>query len=380
MKVLIDATGITRQKTGVGNYAKNLIDALTHLPGHSMQLFLLAQDDDAEMDFAQSANVTMLWVRARWFRILPLRFVLEQCVLPFLLLRYRIDVLHSLHYAFPLFSFRAKRVVTFHDMTFLTMPEVHERIKVLYFRFFMRASARIPEGMIFISRSALADFTAQLGPPRGDAFVIPHGKGSGFYPGLSLDRLESIRAQYGIACRYLLYVGTIEPRKNLARLVRAFHAIAAGDSEIQLVLAGKMGWMAAELNREIELLQLGSRVVFTGFIPEEEKPILIAGCVLFLYPSLYEGFGLPALEAIACGTPTVTSNLSSLPEVVGDAALLVDPYDPAAIASAMQELLANAALREELKRRGPIQAARFTWEHTAELTAEAYRSLRTGAR
>ena len=379
MKILIDATGITRQKSGVGNYARNLIDALTHLPGGSMQIFILAQDDDAEMNFGRSSDVTMLWVRARWFRILPLRFVLEQFVLPILLLRYRIDVLHSLHYAFPLFSFGVKRVVTFHDMTFLTMPEVHERIKVFYFRFFIRASAWVPDGMIFISRSALADFTAQLGPPRGSTFVIPHGKGSGFHPGLNLDRLEAIRAQYGIARRYILFVGMIEPRKNLPRLVRAFSSIAAGDLEIQLVLAGKMGWMADELNHEIEVLRLGSRVVFTGFIAEDEKPILIAGCVLFVYPSLYEGFGLPALEAIACGTPTVTSNLSSLPEVVGDAALLVDPYDPAAIASAMQEALSSEPLREELKRRGPIQAAQFTWEHTAELTAEAYRSLSNGA-
>jgi glycosyltransferase involved in cell wall biosynthesis len=133
--------------------------------------------------------------------------------------------------------------------------------------------------------------------------------------------------------------------------------------------------MADELTREIERLKLSSRVVFTGFIPEAVKPVLLAACTLFVYPSLYEGFGLPALEAIACGTPTVTSDLSALPEVVGDAALLVDPHRPEALAAAMQALLSSRSLREELKRRGPIQAAKFTWEHTAELTANAYRSV-----
>jgi glycosyltransferase involved in cell wall biosynthesis len=359
----------------VGNYAKNLIDALARTEGDPLELFILAQDDDAEMDFGQYPNVNMLWVPARWFRILPLRFMLEQLGLPFLLLRHRINVLHSLHYAFPLVSFAAKRVVTFHDMTFFTMPEVHERIKVLYFRFFMRASAHLPDGVIFVSHSALADFTARLGIARGGTFVIPHGKSASFHPEISLGDLEDIRGRYGIRGRFILYVGTIEPRKNLPRLIKAFSSIAVTDPEIQLVLAGKIGWMADELTREIERLKLSSRVVFTGFIPEAVKPVLLAACTLFVYPSLYEGFGLPALEAIACGTPTVTSDLSALPEVVGDAALLVDPHRPEALAAAMQALLSSPSLREELKRRGPIQAAKFTWEHTAELTANAYRSV-----
>ena len=255
------------------------------------------------------------------------------------------------------------------------MPEMHERLKVFYFRFFMRAASWLPEAIVFISRSVFSDFTVGLGDPRGRTFVIPHGKGLAFHPGISLDNLATIREQYGIRERFILYIGTIEPRKNLPRLIRAFSSIVAIEPDIQLVIAGKMGWLADELERELEQLELGSRVIFTGFITEAEKPVLLAGCLFFIYPSLYEGFGLPALEAIACGTPTVTSNLSSLPEVVGDAALLVDPLRTDALASAMQQLLSNSSLREELRRRGPIQAAAFTWERTAELTANAYRSV-----
>ena len=375
MNILIDATGIPVDKAGVGVYARNLLDQLTRQPG-DLRFFLLAQDDDPEMDLSARPGVTMIWVPARLFRILPLRFLLEQLYLPLALLRRRIDVVHSLHYAFPLVSFGTRRVVTFHDMTFFTMPEVHRRIKIVYFRFFMRQSVRRVDRMIFISRSALADCTALLGPVRGIATVIPHGKSEEFRPDPAPERLEAVRTKYGIPGRFVLYVGTLEPRKNLPRLVEAFAATAARDPAIQLVLAGKMGWMADELQATIARLGLGPRVVFPGFILEEEKPVLLAACEVFVYPSLYEGFGLPALEALACGAPTITSDTSSLPEVVGDAALLIDPTSTASLQRALERVLTDPALAGSLRAAGPVQAARFRWELTAERTAEVYRSCR----
>jgi glycosyltransferase involved in cell wall biosynthesis len=373
MKILIDATGITREKAGVGVYAKNLLSHLTAFPS-DMEIFILAQDDDPEMDFSGRSGVTMIHVPARWFRILPLRLLLEQFYLPALLHRRSIDVVHSLHYAFPLVTFGSRRVVTFHDMTFFTMPEVHERAKVVYFRFFMWAMGRLADHSIFISRSALEDYRERLGKERGASSVVPHGKGEMFRPEPPFDEI-ALRERYALRGPFALYLGTIEPRKNLPRLVEAFGSIALKYPALQLVLAGKKGWMFEELEQTIRRLRLTNRVHFTGFVAEEDKPALLASCALFIYPSLYEGFGLPALEAIACGAPTITSNTSSLPEVVGDAALLVDPTSVESLGQAMEAVLSNPALREELKRKGPVQAKLFTWEKTAAATVDIYRSL-----
>ncbi|ADV85014.1 glycosyltransferase family 4 protein [Terriglobus saanensis] len=376
MKILIDATGVQKEKAGVGVYAKNLLDHLTCNAG-DLEFFILAQDDDRELDFGGRPQITMLWVPARFFRVLALRFLLEQIYLPFLLLKLKIQVVHSLHYAFPLITFGTRRVVTFHDMTFFTMPEVHERIKIIYFRTFMRASIRMVDQMIFVSRSALEDCTVLLGLPHGHASVIPHGKGEEFRSDYPASRLRAVREKYGLKERFVLYIGTIEPRKNLSRLVEAFAGIARLDSEIQLVIAGKMGWKAEGLFARIEQLELASGIVFTGFIAEEDKAPLLAACTVFVYPSLYEGFGLPALEALACGAPTITSNTSSLPEVVGKAALLVDPTSIEDLQAALERVLSSADLQGELRQAGPERASHFTWEKTASLTAQVYRSRKS---
>ncbi len=375
MKVLIDATGVTnKEKAGVGVYAKNLLDHLTRADT-TFEWFILAQDDDPELDLSRHPNVTMLWVPARVFRILPFRLLLEQMYLPFLLKRRGIEVIHSLHYAFPLLRFGTRQVVTFHDMTFFNMPEVHERLKVLYFRFFMRAGVRSADRIIFVSHSAQADCIARLGKPRGQTSVIPHGKNEAFRPGISLAGLDHLQEKYGLPKRFVLYIGTVEPRKNLPRLIEAFASIAAENPDLHLVIAGKKGWMTESLFATIKKFDLTSRIVFTGFIAEAEKPLFLAACTLFVYPSLYEGFGLPALEAIACGAPTITSNTSALPEVVGDAAILIDPANTAALAEAMQSVLLDPVLRKDLQTRGPLQAAQFTWEKAATLSADVYRSL-----
>jgi glycosyltransferase involved in cell wall biosynthesis len=386
-KILIDATGVTREKAGVGVYARNLIHNLTQTQtltqteqgaGEMFQLFILAQDDDRELDFGGHAGVEMVWVPARVFRRLLPRFLLEQIYLPYLLRRLGIDVLHSLHYAFPLMATGTRRVVTIHDMTFFNMPDVHERRKAIYFRFFMRAARHFGVDLIFISRSAQEDFVARLGSPRGRGSVIPHGRDESFTAPTDRSAGEGVRAKYGLPERFVLYIGTIEPRKNLERLVRAFAAIAAEDGDVDLVLVGKMGWMMDGLPSTIEGLDLTSRVIFTGFIPEAEKPLMLGACEVFVYPSLYEGFGLPALEALACGAPTITSNTSSLPEVVGDAAMLIDPTKVEELTLAMRTMLASASLRDEYRRKGLEQARRFSWQRTAAMTAEVYLSSRAG--
>jgi glycosyltransferase involved in cell wall biosynthesis len=373
MNVLIDATGIARKKAGVGIYAKNLIEELIRIHPRP-QIFVLVQDDDSELSFSDS-DTAMIRVPSKLFRKLPLRFLLEQIIIPLLVVRYRIDVVHSLHYSFPLLRLRAKRVVTLHDMTFFTMPEVHKLFKIKYFRFFIRAAVRFADKIIFVSDSARQDCRNLLGPLHGSSSVIHLGKSGAFHPGLDPLEVERVSSSYGLGSNFVLYVGTIEPRKNLAALISAFASICQQHPGLVLAIAGMKGWMCDDLPELISRLNLESRVIFTGFVPEAEKPFLIAGAKVFAYPSLYEGFGIPVLEALACGVPTLTSNLSSLPEVAGDAALLVNPHSIEDIASGLNRLLSDELLRERLRRESLIQAAKFTWVKTATETLRAYREV-----
>lgn len=378
MNLLIDATAVTKHKAGVGVYAKNLIHELTALHA-DLHLFLLAQDDDPDMDYGALPNVTMLWVPSGLFRKLPLRFLLEQVGIPFLLLKHRIDVVHSLHYSFPLVRPRGRQVVTFHDTTFIDMPEVHEKIKVLYFGFFMNAAVRMADSVIFVSYSAQRDCNARLGPPRGLSTVIHHGKSEAFRPDLDPELLRRIKQKYGLRQDFILFIGTIEPRKNLPQLVTAFQSLAKAHPNLVLVIAGKKGWMYDSLFETIRRLKMESRVIFTGFLPEEDKPFLLSAATVFVYPSLYEGFGIPVLEALACGVPTVTSNTSSLPEVAGKAAIMIDPQNAAEIADALERLLSDSDLRSRLIEEAAHQAAKFNWKKTASETLNAYTSI-VGAR
>jgi glycosyltransferase involved in cell wall biosynthesis len=373
MRVLIDATGVTRKKAGVGVYGKNLIDRL--VATGQMELFLVVQDDDPDLDYSGVPHVTVLRVSSRFLRKVALRLLFEQTVLPLLVRRHRVDVVHSLHYSFPLFRFGAKSVVTIHDMTSLLMPDMHIGIKMRYYRFFIRRARRWSDALIFVSRSAQEDFLARFGPPRGLSTVVYHGKSPVFHPRHDQAAIATVRAAYGLPARYILYVGTIEPRKNLNRLVQAFATLASTYPEESLVIAGMMGWKQDHLFGLIRDLGLEDRVFFPGFVAEEDKALLIAGSNLFVYPSIYEGFGLPVLEALASGIPTVTSNLSSLPEVAGEAALLVDPKDTGALAGAMASIFDDLVLADTLRCEGPKQAAKFTWEHTADQTAAIYRAL-----
>lgn len=376
MKVLIDATGVTRKKAGVGVYAKSLIDRLA--ASAEAELYLLVQDDDPDFAYPDQRNVTTLRVPSRFFRVVPLRLLFEQTWLPLLLRRHHIDVVHSLHYSFPLLRpGKAKSLVTIHDMTSFSMPEVHIALKKLYYRLFIRLSRTYADGLIFISRSARADYLRLLGEHRGVSEVIHHGKDPDFRPlePQQQEALTAVRSHYGIPPHYLLYVGTIEPRKNLERLIEAFAIIAPRFPDTTLVLAGMMGWKQEHLPARIRELGLEARILLPGFVTEKEKALLIAGCSLFLYPSLYEGFGLPILEALASGVPTITSETSALPEVAGDASILVDPLNVAALAEATERVLSSAELQRALAEAGPVQAGKFTWERTAAETERLYRRV-----
>ncbi|GIV97635.1 MAG: glycosyl transferase family 1 [Herpetosiphonaceae bacterium] len=261
-----------------------------------------------------------------------------------------------------------RSVVTIHDLGYLYFPEAHPAAQRLYLRISTRWSAFASSHIIADSQATRNDLIRYCGTPSGKITVVPLGVSPRFAPRPEEEYLAVAR-HYGLEPPYLLYVGTIQPRKNLVRLIEAYAQALRQRRDLPvLALGGKRGWLTESIERRAEELNIAGRVRFLGYVDDQHLPALLSGALAFLLPSLYEGFGLPALEAMACGTPVLASSTSSLPEVVGDAALLVDPTDPAAIAEAILRLCGDTGLRAELAARGIERARLFSWRRTAHET------------
>ena len=269
-----------------------------------------------------------------------------------------------------------RAILTVHDVSCLVNPAWFRWGHALYYRAMISRSARRAEAIIADSKATASDLEQRLGLERARIRVVPLGVDAIFRPapGEAVDR---VRSRYALPDRFLLFLGTLEPRKNLARLVEAF-TLAARQIPHYLVLAGRPGWKCAALRRAIAMSDAASRIVMPGFIPRDDLPALLTAAEGFVWPSLYEGFGLPPLEAMACGTPVLTSNAASMPEAAGDAAIMVDPQNIPEIAESIKALVTDASLRAALREKGLKRAGMFTWQRTAELTAEVYRSVWAG--
>jgi glycosyltransferase involved in cell wall biosynthesis len=263
--------------------------------------------------------------------------------------------------------------VTIHDLGYLHFPRSHPWPQRLYLDLSTRWNARAATHLLADSEATRADLVTRYGVSAKKITVAYPGTDESLGPVYDVDAIQAAKARHAISGNYLLYLGTLQPRKNLHRLVEAFAKFVTrhSPSGIQLVLAGKRGWLYDDLFRHVHRLGLDERVRFPGYIAEEEKATLLSGALVCVFPSLYEGFGLPVLEAQACGCPVITSTTSSLPEVAGGGALLVDPEDTAAIASAMQRITTEPELCAELIERGFANASRFSWESCAKTVLKA---------
>jgi glycosyltransferase involved in cell wall biosynthesis len=261
-----------------------------------------------------------------------------------------------------------RTLVTIHDLGYLSFPRTHPWQQRLYLELSSRWNAHAAAHVLTDSRATKADLLTHYGIAPEKVTVAYPGTEKSLSPVHDADIVKGTKGRYDISGDYFLYLGTLQPRKNLRRLVEAFAHVAVhhASGPIQLVLAGKRGWLCKELFELIEQRGLEQQVRLPGYVAQEDKATLLSGAIAFVFPSLHEGFGLPVLEAQACGCPVITSNTSSLPEVAGDAALLVDPRDSAAIAEAMQHLAGNQRLRSELVERGFANVARFSWRRCAE--------------
>jgi glycosyltransferase involved in cell wall biosynthesis len=265
-----------------------------------------------------------------------------------------------------------RNVITVCDMTPLLFPGSHGRMNVWHHRFVLPVILRRADRVITISDCSKRDIVRLCGIPEEKVVVTPLAADPAFRPDPEGTAGSAVT---GLPRPYILNVGTLEPRKNLEGLLRAFGAAKREGLPHTLVVTGARGWGRSRLAAIVEELRLEESVVFTGFVDDHDLPHLYAGADFFVYPSLYEGFGLPPLEAMACGTPVITSNVSSLPEVTGEAALLVDPRSVTDLAAAMVRLAGDASLRETLRERGLARARLFSWERTAAETLTVYRGV-----
>ncbi|HUT61565.1 MAG TPA: glycosyltransferase family 1 protein [Phycisphaerae bacterium] len=269
---------------------------------------------------------------------------------------------------------RARTVVTVHDVFAWSIPGHSTRADTLIYRHWLPRVLPRVDAVITVSQASKADIVRHLGVPADKVHVTYEGVGHS-YTRASVEQVSKVRAEYGLPDGYLLFVGSVEERKNLSRLLQACAQLWATGERRPLVVVGARRWKYSQILQTVQDLDLESRVHFPGHVPEADLPALYSGADLFIFPSLYEGFGLPPLEAMACGTPVVCSNAASLPEVVGDAAITVDPYDVEALADAMHRVLSDPDLAHDLRRRGLERAAGFTWEQTARKTVEVYREV-----
>jgi glycosyltransferase involved in cell wall biosynthesis len=303
----------------------------------------------------------------------PVRVVWEQVVQPWTLGRIGADLVHGPAFVGPVLA-PCPAVVTIHDLSFLRFPALFRPANRLYLTVLTRLSARRARRLIAVSAETASEATRLLGVPAERIDVVYHGVDPIFRP-LPAGEVAAFRQRRGLPERFVLFVGTLEPRKNLVRLVEAFARICGGTDgrkRASLVLAGGKGWLYDELFARVEALGLEEQVVFPGYVAGDELPLWYNAATVLAYPSLYEGFGLPVLEAQACGTPVLTSNVSSLPEAAGGAALMVDPYDVEALAAGLHRLLVDESLRHELRERGLAHAGQFSWPRTAEETVRVY--------
>jgi glycosyltransferase involved in cell wall biosynthesis len=291
------------------------------------------------------------------------------------------DLLFVPAHVLPLIHGR-RSVVTVHDLGFRVYPDAHPARDRRYLAWSTAWNARRSTAVVADSRATRSDLIRAYGVAESKVHVVYLGRDESLAPVRDPRVLEAARVRYGIGPRYLLYVGTLQPRKNLGRAVEAYARLAAAPAMhgVQLVLAGKRGWLYAELFAQVERLGLEGKVLFPGYVEEADLAALYSGALGYVYPSLYEGFGIPVLEAQACGVPIMTSNNSSLPEVAGDAALLVDPTDVDAIADAMLRLATDEALRAALVERGFANVKRFSWEKCAQETLAVLEAVAEGER
>ncbi|HYJ86715.1 MAG TPA: glycosyltransferase family 1 protein [Pyrinomonadaceae bacterium] len=366
MRIAIDAHSVGTDLGGNESYAANLIEALAEIDSVN-DYTLYVTTDKAVARFRNK------WPNFRVRTTLPHTPLIRiPLTLSAELRSHPVDVLH-VQFTSPPFA-PCPVVVSIHDLSFEHLPETFNRRSRAQLRFTVRRSARRAARVLALSEHARHDIISTYKIAPDLVIAIPLAAAAHFHPVEDKNELQRVRQTYGINGDYILSVGSIQPRKNLTRLLSAYESLRRTrpkESLPQLVLVGKLGWLYRETLKTIE--EFGTGVIVTGYVPETDLPALYSGALCFVYPSFFEGFGLPPLEAMKCGTAVIAGDRTSLPEVVGDAGLLVNPFDIEAIASAISTLVDDSGLRSRLRIKSLNRARIFDWRETARRTLEVYK-------
>jgi glycosyltransferase involved in cell wall biosynthesis len=367
VRVSLDATAIPARPVGAGRYVLELATALTRRDDVDLSL-VTRRGDGARWRAIGKADVVEVAPSSR-----PVRLAWEQVALPRVLREAGVDVHHAPHYTMPGRA-RVPKVVTVHDMTFFDHPEWHERTKGPFFRRAIRVAAKRADALVCVSAVTADRLRVRL-DPQAPVHVIPHGVDrSRFRPDAAGGDAAALDA-LGVRPPYVAFLGTLEPRKDVPALVGAFDRIAATHTELTLLIAGLDGWGAKDVTDAIARAAHGARIRRVGYVPDDAVPALLRQAAAVAYPSLDEGFGLPALEALACGAALVTTEDTAMAEVTGDAAVLIPPGDSDALGDALAALVAGGPDVDRLRTGGPEVASHYTWERSAAAHAEVYRSV-----
>ena len=366
MRIAID--GRKLRDYGIGTYVRNLLRQLGRQDAaNDYVVFCRASDCDAIEELGPRFRAVVEPAGPY--------SVAEQFALPMDLRREGVELFHAPHYVLPPLT-PCRAVVTIHDCIHLRFPQyLPSRLGYAYARAQMWAATHQAARVITVSEASKRDILHYFRVPESKIDVIYNAIDDRFWEGPTADEMMLVRERYRLTDPFVLYAGNIKPHKNLERLIEAFHLMRHDHPElshVQLLIIGDEISKYAALRRAVHRHKLHKHVRFFGFVSDQALAALYRLADAFVFPSLYEGFGLPPLEAMASGTPVITSNASSLPEVVGDAAILIDPYDPAAIADAMRRVLTSPALREDLRRRGLARAREFSWERSIARVREIY--------
>jgi len=370
MRIALDGIPLNQELTGVGHYTLELARALANgSPADEVEIVSPLSFIPAPVDGSPNGSPPNLqFVRANvgvitrhWWTIGLPRYVRKRAF----------DLFHGTNFEVPVWK-KCPTVLTIHDLSLLLWPKVHEKARVRRARRRLPLMARAATMIITPGESVRAEVCEHLKIPPAKVVAIPEAPRSVFRRMAQGETLAA-RKRLGIADDFLLYVGTIEPRKNLLRLLQAFKDIAPERAgTLQLVLAGKKGWLTQDVFDFVQRSGMSQAIKFTGYLDDEELCALYSSCRAFVYPSLYEGFGLPPLEAMACGAPVIASRIPSIEAVTGPAAWLVDPENVSELASSMRDLIGDRTRQRELSLAGLKRAGEFSWAETARLTHEVY--------
>jgi glycosyltransferase involved in cell wall biosynthesis len=372
MRVGFLTYGLDRAPAGIGRYAVELLRALDSTQ-QDLEIILLTTEREDPLGLWEEFEHHPL----PGCRLLPALMTAGNLLLSQAARRYQLDILHDPNGIAPFFGppNGAKRIVTIHDAFAYIYPETNSTLENWRYRWMLTKTARLADAVITTSQCSKKDLIHHLDLKPDQVKVTPEGVHPRFAPLLDRHACKAVLNRYGIPQPYLFYLGGINPRKNITRLLEIFSRVRTSFPEVRLVIGGKRQWATDKIDQALKRLKLENWVQFTGYVPDADLPALYTSAEVFIFPSLYEGFGLPPLEAMACGAPVVASSAGSLPEVVADAALTVNPYDVGEMVAAIKLILGDPVLRIGLRRRGLQRASLFTWEETARETLKIYQQL-----